>query len=128
MNRVRALVFAQKQAQSRFWLWNSVMGQHRSIIHLAGAEKSLPNYKTPNRIAFMQLNRYSSEVNASISQLDYEQFCVETLDDLTDYIEELVESVAHLEAADVVNKVSHRFECSPYIWRICRIFFTNHTK
>lgn len=52
-----------------------------------------------------QALRFSSDAT-TISQIDYENFCVETLDSLCDYIEELVESVDHLSTADVLNKVN----------------------
>lgn len=52
-----------------------------------------------------QTVRFSSDAT-EISQLDYEHFCVETLDGICDYIEELIDSVNHLSTADVVNKVS----------------------
>lgn len=52
-----------------------------------------------------QAPRFSSDAT-TISQIDYEHFCVETLDSLCDYIEELVESVDHLSTADVLNKVN----------------------
>lgn len=53
----------------------------------------------------IQTVQYSSDAR-DVTQLDYEKFCVETLDGLSDYIEELIESVNHLATADVVNKVS----------------------
>lgn len=55
--------------------------------------------------------QFSSDAVA-ISQLDYERFCAETLDALCDYFEELVESVNHLAAADIVNKVNLQFNFS----------------
>lgn len=51
----------------------------------------------------IQKCRFSS--NEPVSQLDYEKYCAETLDDLSDYIEELIESTSELASADVVNKV-----------------------
>lgn len=53
----------------------------------------------------LQSATFSSDTS-TLSQLDYERCCVETLDGLNDYIEELVESVNGLDSADVVNKVS----------------------
>lgn len=55
-------------------------------------------------LSIAQTLRFSSDAT-TLPQLDYEHFCAETLESLTDYIEELVESVNHLSAADVVNKV-----------------------
>lgn len=51
-----------------------------------------------------QTIRYSSTA-IEISQFDYENFCEETLDEICDYIEELIDSTNHLTAADVVNNV-----------------------
>lgn len=55
----------------------------------------------------IQKVQFSSEVS-TLSQLDYEHFCAETLDELCDYFEELVESVNDLATADVLNKVNFK--------------------
>lgn len=52
-----------------------------------------------------QAVRFSSDA-PEITQLDYEHFCVETLDAICDYMEELIDSVNHLSTADAVNKVN----------------------
>lgn len=58
-------------------------------------------------LCITQTVRFSSDAT-EITQLDYEHFCVETLDSIGDYIEELIDSINHLNTADAVNKVSVR--------------------
>lgn len=41
-----------------------------------------------------------------LSQVDFERYCAETLESLTDYFDELVEKFKEFEAADVVYKVT----------------------
>lgn len=62
------------------------------------------NIQTNNNALRIQVFRFSSD--CTINQLHYEKFCAETLDSLTDYIEELIEGVSELATADVLNKVS----------------------
>lgn len=70
------------------------------------AVQSMLYQKSSHSTEFLtQAHRFSLDA-ATISQNDYEKFCVETLDSLCDYIEELVESVDHLSTADVLNKVN----------------------
>lgn len=65
-----------------------------------------PSVKSIQRSSLsLQKVHFSSEVSA-LSQLDYEHFCAETLDDLCAYIEELIENSSDLATADVVNKVT----------------------
>lgn len=72
------------------------------VLNIVTAQENL----CANRTLFVtQTVRFSLDAVA-ISQLDYEHFCAETLESLCDYFEELVESVNHLAAADVVNKVN----------------------
>lgn len=73
--------------------------QGKSPIQSIWCEKSIPC-----KSLTIQSARFSSE-GPSVNQLDYERFCAETLDELCDYIEELVESVNDLATADVLNKV-----------------------
>lgn len=108
MNRARSILFVRKPTNLRIWLCNSVFTQRNSFTNVAKPSKSVSNHGTFPQITAIQLKKYATEVEASVSQLDYENFCAETLDDLTDYIEELVESTSQLETADVVNKVSPR--------------------
>lgn len=105
MNRIRSIFLVQKPANLRIWLCSSAVLK-RSFATGAVASNSLLNDRKFPQIAANQLKKYATEVESTVSQLDYENFCAETLDDLTDYIEELVESSQHLETADVVNKVS----------------------
>lgn len=66
-----------------------------------------------------QALQFSSDASTiTITQFDYEKFCVETLDNLGDYIEELVESVNHLSSADVLNKVNQK-------WTIMSLLFAS---
>lgn len=53
----------------------------------------------------IQIIPFSSDA-VTISQLDYEHFCAETLDSLCDYFEELIEESDDLSTADIVNKVN----------------------
>lgn len=51
---------------------------------------------------------FASEVESEtphLSQNDFEHFCAETLESLTDYFDEVVEKFKEFEAADVVYKV-----------------------
>lgn len=51
---------------------------------------------------------FASEVKTEqqkLSQVDFEHYCAETLESLTDYFDELVEKFKEFEAADVVYKV-----------------------
>lgn len=75
-----------------------------------------------NRLIFTQTIRFSSSDAVTVNQLHYEKFCAETLESLSDYIEELIENVNHLVAADVLNKVtiSYSEQCSLNM-NICRI-------
>ncbi|XP_031625333.1 frataxin homolog, mitochondrial [Contarinia nasturtii] len=79
----------------------------RTIVNLASVRlfEKLPA-QTPCKTNYpfvVQTARFSSDA-VTISQLDYERFCAETLDSLCDYFEELVESVNHLASADILNK------------------------
>lgn len=117
MNRVRFLFSGQKPVLLRAWLGKPTTGQSRKFANLTRiAQNSVPNCihrpvganNSKNTLLCSQPNRkYSAtEATSIVSQLDYESFCTETLDCLTDYVEELVESTSRLEKADVVNKVS----------------------
>lgn len=92
--------------------------ENRSTIRLAekipaqitSCEKSIQF----NSLAIQKV-QFSSDVS-TLSQLDYEHFCAETLDELCDYFEELIESVNDLAAADVVNKVNFKLiDCHIFI-------------
>lgn len=90
----------------------------RTITSLV-PQKTLANHETcklfknvSNQMMFCEKSSIFSKrtvqfsTNAiEISQLDYEHFCVETLDGICDYIEELIDSINHLTTADVVNNV-----------------------
>ncbi|XP_055298350.1 frataxin, mitochondrial [Sitodiplosis mosellana] len=68
--------------------------------------KNLPaqtTFSAKSSLIATQTVRFSSDAT-EITQLDYEHFCVETLDGVCDYIEELIDSINHLTTADVVNK------------------------
>lgn len=110
MNRLRSLLFAQKPANLRVLLCNSAATQRRSFTNLVKSDRLILNNGKFPQTAAVRLRKYTTEADANISDLDYGNFCAETLDDLTDYIEELVESTSKLETADVVNKVSARTE------------------
>lgn len=61
---------------------------------------------------------FASEVKTEqqeLSQVDFEKYCADTLESLTDYFDELVEKFKEFEAADVVFKV---MSMSQYFWRI----------
>lgn len=74
-------------------------------------------------------HRYSAQCNSfrrsfasaagtetqQLSQLDFEQYCAETLESLTDYFDELVEKFKEFEAADVVYKVISHFTVNPLL-------------
>lgn len=44
-------------------------------------------------------------VTPNLSEVDFEHYCAETLESLTDYFDELVEKFKEFEAADVMYKV-----------------------
>lgn len=48
----------------------------------------------------------NDSASESLTELEYEQFSSETLEHLSDYFDELVETHKELEAADVVYQVS----------------------
>lgn len=67
----------------------------------------------------MQFNSHrrslASEVKTEqqkLSQVDFEHYCAETLESLTDYFDELVEKFKEFEAADVVYKVMSKSQYS----------------
>lgn len=64
-------------------------------------------YEDSNRLSALTIQTvsFSSEA-ATVSQLDYENFCAETLDSLCDYFEELIEGSRDLTSADIVNNVN----------------------
>lgn len=70
-------------------------------IQLKFSEKSIRTKQNALKIHFFQFS-----TDCTVTQLHYEKFCVETLDSLNDYLEELIESVNELSTADVLNKVS----------------------
>lgn len=65
---------------------------------------------------FSSVNSNDSATD-SLTELEYEQFSSVTLEHLSDYFDELVETHKELEAADVVYQVSRncRFWCSSLI-------------
>lgn len=84
---------------------------------------------------FVQCNHlhrsFASEVKSetqSVSQVDFEHYCAETLESLTDYFDQLVEEFKELEAADVVCKVMqspidhHRAKIFSFTLRACYSF------
>lgn len=117
MNRARYLISAQTSLLFRTWRCQSTLGQSRNFKSFTNiGESSLVSCKQRpeelnnsfKALLCAQQNRTFSSTEAAsiVSQLDYESFCTETLDHLTDYVEELVESTSRLEKADVLNKVS----------------------
>lgn len=58
-----------------------------------------------NPCSLFAVHKYQCSSYSSLTQLDYEKYCAETLDDLCDYFEELIESTSELPSADVVNNV-----------------------
>lgn len=82
---------------------------HGVPIQLNFHEKSI---RTKYNVLKIQAFQFSSD--STVTQLHYEKFCAETLDSLSDYIEELVESVNELATADVLNKVSRNVAMELY--------------
>lgn len=92
-----------QKSKSILSAFNSVKKEnHRRLISL---ETNQFKCNETNRIS-LQKRLFSSE---TISPIDYEHFCSETLESLGDYFEELVESTSELETADVLNKVNALF-------------------
>lgn len=88
-----------------------------AITKQCAVNKLLRERISHNTAFATQALQFSSDASTiTITQLDYEKFCVETLDSLCDYIEELVESVNHLSSADVLNKVNQKLTIMSHIF------------
>lgn len=81
-----------------------------NLLNKSPLQSNSPSERIKCNSLTIQIARYSSE-ESTLTQLDYENFCAETLDELCDYIEELVESVNDLARADVLNKVKMNINC-----------------
>lgn len=108
MNRLaRNLIFSLKNLKNTRTI-TSLVPQKTLVNHgTCKLFKSLSNpmiFCEKSTIFATQTVRFSSNA-IEISQLDYEHFCAETLDEICDYIEELIDSINHLTTADVVNNV-----------------------
>lgn len=115
MNRLtRNIVFCVKNnsktlATSKTVRPKLIICRNFAITKQCAVSKLLCERISHNTALATQAFQFSSDASTiTITQLDYEKFCVETLDTLCDYIEELVESVNHLSSADVLNKVNHK--------------------
>lgn len=133
MNRARYLFSGPKPMLFRVWLCQSTVWQSKNFTNFTKiAENSLPtcekssnavNNSFKSHFGGEQIRKFSStEATATVSQLDYEHFCTETLDCLTDYVEELVESTSQLETADVLNKVRRSNCLHPILVNIFQLF------
>lgn len=101
---VKSSLIYQKSLRLRTLFCQSVLKSRRNIVHSFNIPKQLPRNDRYHYLISLQINSFSSDATI-IGELDYEIFCVETLDSLNDYFEELVESTSKLETADVLNKV-----------------------
>lgn len=103
MNRLaRNLVFSLKNPEKIRTIASCVCLRTVEKSEIVSVQtKSFHRNQQNNALSIQKL--YST--TATVSQLNYENFCVETLDGLCDYFEELIESVSDFESADVVNKV-----------------------
>lgn len=89
-----------------------------SIKHTTLRQQNLDSFSFRDEQYFL-LNRFvvqrnyfrrsfASEIKSDtryLSQVDFEHYCAETLESLTDYFDEIVEKFKEFEAADVVYKV-----------------------
>lgn len=115
MNRLaRSVIFSVKNLQKTRTIVSLVPRRIRANHENFRLFKNIPVHamlSEKSSLITTQMVRFSSD-STEISQLDYEHFCVETLDSICDYIEELIDSINHLSTADVVNKV--RFQLNTF--------------
>lgn len=100
-------MFHQKSMHLRALFCRSILENRRSLVCLLNAPKKTLQNDKPCFLLSLQSNPFSIDTTV-VGELDYEIFCVETLDSLNDYFEELVESTNELKTADVVNNVRFR--------------------
>lgn len=91
----------------------------RLPIQLNFCEKNIQTKYTA--LKMIQASKFSSD--CTLTQLHYEKFCAETLESLSDYLEELVESVSELSTADVLNKVSKNAAIKKLRRLLCKSLF-----
>lgn len=108
MNRLaRNIIFSLKNSHNIRTITSFVPRKTLANYETSRLFKSVSNqsmFCEKSSIFATQTVRFTSTA-IEISQFDYENFCVETLDEICDYIEELIDSINHLTAADVVNNV-----------------------
>lgn len=101
-------MFHQKSMHLRALFCRSILENRRSLVCLLNTPKKTSQYNNKQcYLLSLQSNPFSIDATV-VGELDYEIFCVETLDSLNDYFEELVESTNELKTADVVNNVRSR--------------------
>lgn len=103
----RSVLFAVKKPHNSRSLTNLV---HQKATQIHKTTRTLTKLSfqpkfgdDSNWCRAIQKCQFSS--NTPVTQLEYEKYCAETLDDLSDYIEQLIESASDLASADVVNNV-----------------------
>lgn len=110
MNRlVRNFIFSVKNSYNSRTIASFVRPQTIQHHEPADNQKKLqPQWildAKSNQCSLFAVHKCQRSSYSSLSQLDYEKYCAETLEDLSDYIEELIESTSELATADAVNEV-----------------------